>query len=101
MCHEPEKSLSYVRELLAGITSISREEFEFAKEKLYRGELFGRESGEAEADGIGFAGAIVRDDAYYEEFFTDLKKATYEEFLRAVSFLSKEPLTGYLLPQGT
>jgi len=89
-----------VRELLEELFSITREEFEFAKEKLRKGELFGRESGEAQADAIGYAVGIVEDEAYYTEFFNDLNGASYEEFLEKIEFLREEPLVGLLLPKG-
>ncbi len=96
-----DEALRELRELLSQVPSITKEEFEFAKSKLFKGELFGRESGEAEADAIGFAGAIVEDDGYYADFFKDLQEATYGEFIERVNFLTEEPTVGLLLPQAT
>jgi len=94
-----DESLKAVREVLEEALGADREDFEFAKSKLYKGELFGRESGEAEADAIGFAAAILGDEGYYGEFFEDLRRADYREFIRRIEFLREEPLTGLLLPQ--
>jgi len=88
-----------LREVAEEVFEISREEFEFAKAKLRKGELFGRESGEATADAVGYAVGIVGDEGYYGEFFEDLERAEYEEFLRKIEFLKEEPLVGLLLPQ--
>ncbi|RUM45934.1 MAG: insulinase family protein [Desulfurobacterium sp.] len=94
-----EESRKALKETLKEVLSIPREEFEFAKEKLYKGEMFARESGEAEADAIGYALTVMRDKDYYEKFFSDLKEASYEEFLKRVEFLKEEPLIGLLLPE--
>jgi predicted Zn-dependent peptidase len=93
-----EESRKALKDTLQEVLSISKEEFEFAKDKLYKGEMFARESGEAEADAIGYALTVMRDKDYYEKFFSDLKEASYEEFLKRVQFLQEEPLTGLLLP---
>ncbi|RKQ63884.1 putative Zn-dependent peptidase [Thermovibrio guaymasensis] len=93
-----DEALKELRELLTHVLSISNDEFEFAKSKLLKGELFGRESGEAEADAIGFASTVIEDEGYYTQFFEDLKSADYSEFLKRVEFLKEEPLVGLLLP---
>ncbi|TCK06313.1 M16 family metallopeptidase [Phorcysia thermohydrogeniphila] len=93
-----DESRKALKDTLQEVLSISKEEFEFAKEKLYKGEMFARESGEAEADAIGYALTVMRDKDYYEKFFSDLKEANYKEFLKRVQFLQEEPLTGLLLP---
>jgi predicted Zn-dependent peptidase len=94
-----EESKKALKETLQEVLSISQEEFEFAKAKLYKGEMFARESGEAEADAIGYALTVMKDKDYYEKFFSDLKQADYREFLRRVQFLKEEPLVGLLLPE--
>jgi len=94
-----EEARKAIREVIEEVFEVSRNEFEFAKAKLRKGELFGRESGEATADAIGYAVGIMGDEGYYEEFFEDLERAEYEEFLRRVEFLRKGPLVGLLLPQ--
>jgi len=88
-----------IREITDRVFKISREEFEFAKAKLRKGELFGRESGEATADAIGYAVGIMGDEGYYSQFFEDLERADYGEFLKRIEFLREEPLVGLLLPQ--
>jgi predicted Zn-dependent peptidase len=92
---ESEKA---VREVVEEVVSISEEEFEFAKAKLLKGEIFGRESGEAEADAIGYALTVMRDPDYYRKFFEDLKKANFKTFRERISFLLEEPLIGVLKP---
>lgn len=95
----PEEAVERIRELCSGVKQINREEFERAKRKLYRAELFGREVGEAEADSLGFALTVMEDIGYSTEFLKDLKKAQYEEFIEKMAFLEEEPLTGLLLPE--
>ncbi|MEO2083157.1 MAG: insulinase family protein, partial [Desulfurobacteriaceae bacterium] len=90
-----EKTLA----LMKSIEKIPREEFEIAKEKLIKNEIFSRESGEAEADIIGFALSVMNEVEYFSEYIEDLKKAKYEEFLKIISFLKEKPLIGYLIPQ--
>ncbi|WP_457681553.1 M16 family metallopeptidase [Thermovibrio sp.] len=94
-----EKGYERARELLKEVLDVKEEEFLFAKRKLYKGELFARESGEAQGDAAGFASVILRDEAYYTHFFSDLERATLEEFKEKVNFLLKEPVVGRLIPQ--
>jgi len=93
-----DEALKELKKLLAEVLSVSEEEFEFAKSKLFKEELFGRESGEAEAAAIGFASTVIEYEDYYFQFFNDLKAADYKEFLKRVEFLKEEPLIGLLLP---
>ncbi len=97
----PEKAVERIKELCFSIKDISREEFETAKRKLYRAELFGREVGEAEADSIGFALTVMEDIGYSIQFLKDLEEADFETFKKKVSFLREEPLLGLLLPETT
>ena len=78
------------------VVSISEEEFEFAKAKLLKGEIFGRESGESEADAIGYAMTVMRDPDYYRKFFEDLKNANFKTFREKIHFLLEEPIIGVL-----
>ncbi len=94
----PKEAVERIRELCSSIKEIPREEFETAKRKLYRAELFGREVGEAEADSIGFALTVMEDIGYSTQFLKDLEEADFETFKEKVSFLEEEPLVGLLLP---
>jgi len=91
-----EESQKAVKEVINKVLSIKEEEFEFAKAKLLKGEIFGRESGEAEADAMGYALTVVKDPDYYEKFFEDLKSTDFKTFKEKVSFLLEEPLLGVL-----
>ena len=94
-----ERTRKAVKEVIREVLQVSKEEFEFAKAKLRKGELFGRESGEATADAIGYAVGIMEDEGYYSKFFEDLDGAEYEQFLEKIKFLEQEPLVGLLLPE--
>ena len=97
---KPDRAVEEVKRLLREkVLSISRKEFCFARDKLYKGELFARESGEVEADSMGYALAVMEDEGYFASYFSDLKEADYETFLRRVSFLQEEPVVGFLLPE--
>ncbi|ADY73123.1 processing peptidase [Desulfurobacterium thermolithotrophum DSM 11699] len=91
-----EESKKAVKKLVEKIVSVSEDEFEFAKAKLFKGEIFGRESGEAEADAIGYALTVMRDADYYNKFFEDLKNVDFKTFKEKISFLLEEPLIGIL-----
>ncbi len=99
MTETVEKAVEKTLALMRSIEEIPREEFEIAKEKLIKNEIFSRESGEAEADAIGFALSVMDEVEYFSEYIEDLKNAKYEEFLKIVSFLKEKPLIGYLIPQ--
>ncbi len=94
-----EEAEREVYETLKKCLKVEEEEFELAKLKLLRGELFLRESGEGEADAIGFSATVLGKPYSHERYAEAVKRATKEEFLKKVSFLKKEPLTGVLLPQ--
>jgi len=94
---KPERAITEIKELLRKVLELKEEEFEVAKRKLYRTELFGRESGEA--DSLGFAVTVMEDIGYSAEFLKDLQEAQFPEFLKAVEFLKEEPLIGLLLPE--
>jgi len=96
---KPEETVEAILKLCRELPQIGREEFEVAKRKLYRVELFGREEGEAEADSLGFAVTVMDDIGYSTEFLKDLKEASLSNFCRAVEFLKEEPLVGFLLPE--
>ncbi len=91
---ETEKAL---KALIKRVLAISEEEFEFAKSKLFKAEMFSRESGETEADLMGYALSVIRDKGYYSNFFNDLKRADYRTFKERISFLEEQPLVGYLV----
>ncbi len=93
-----EEAVKAVKELCGKVLEVDQEEFETAKRKLYRTELFGREVGEAEADSLGFAVAVMDDIGYSTEFLRDLETADIHSFKKFVEFLLKEPLIGILLP---
>ncbi len=95
----PKEAVERILELCRELPKLLEKEFEVAKRKLYRSELFGRESGEAEADSLGFAVTVMEDIGYSTEFLEDLKKARISEFLKAIEFLKEEPLVGLLLPE--
>ena len=98
---KPEEAAEKILKLCRELPSIAEKEFEVAKRKLYRTELFGREVGEAEADSLGFASTVMEDIGYSTKFLEDLKKAELPQFLKAVEFLKEEPLFGLLLPETT
>ncbi len=91
---EAERAL---RTLIDKVLSLPEEEFEFAKSKLLKAEMFSRESGETEADLMGYAVSVIRDENYYSSFFDDLRKADYRTFKDKISFLEEQPLIGYLV----
>ena len=94
-----EEAQKKVYETLEKCLNVDEEEFELAKLKLLRGELFLRESGEGEADAIGFSATVLGETYSPKSYAEAVKRATKEEFLKTVSFLKEEPLTGVLLPQ--
>lgn len=94
---KPEVAVREMKELCRNVLDVKEEEFEIAKRKLYRAEVFGRESGEA--DSLGFAVTVMEDIGYSTEFLKDLQEAKFSEFLKAVEFLKEEPLIGLLLPE--
>jgi len=96
---KPEEAAEEILKLCRELSQIAEKEFEVAKRKLYRTELFGREVGEAEADSLGFASTVMEDIGYSTEFLEDLKKAQLPQFLKAIEFLKEEPLLGLLLPE--
>ncbi len=93
-----ESCLKEIRKSIEEVLSITEEEFEFAKRKLLKNEIFSRESGETEADNIGYAWAIIEDEDYYLKYIEDIKKAEFKTFLKKISFLSESPTVGILLP---
>jgi predicted Zn-dependent peptidase len=97
--HKVEEAREELLKSLQEALNPTEEEFLFAKEKLRKGELFGRESGEAEAEALGFALTVTEDEGYFTEFFEDLERATLKEFKEWVAGLKEEFLTGTLLPQ--
>jgi len=85
-----ERALTEIERLLRELPERVREEdFELARAKLYKGEVFGRESAEAQGEALGFALTVPKDRAYYEEFFSDLRSATFKEFKERLAFLSE------------
>ncbi len=94
-----EKTQREVFRVIEECLKVKEEEFELAKLKLLKGELFFREAGEAEADWIGFSATILGKTYSYEERAEMIRKARYEEFLKKISFLKREPLVGVLLPE--
>ena len=96
----PERAVEELKKLLKNLVErVSESEFQLAKEKLKKGELFGRESGEAEADAIGYAVTVLGDPGYFTDFFKDLEAADINTFREKISFLTEEPLIGLLTPQ--
>jgi hypothetical protein len=83
--------------LVERVADTSKEEFELARDKLYRAEVFARESGSVEADAVGYAVAVMDDLEYFTGYLDRLKSADYGEFLRALSFMEEEPVTGLLI----
>ena len=82
--------------ILESIREITEEDFELAKKKLLKSELFARESVQAEADSAGFAMTVPEDLDYHLKILDDIKSASFQEFKKVVSFLRKEPLVGIL-----
>jgi len=89
--------LKELKALVERVADTSKEEFELARDKLYRAEVFARESGSVEADAVGYAVAVMDDLEYFTGYLDRLKSADYGEFLRALSFMEEEPVTGLLI----
>ncbi|SMP03696.1 Predicted Zn-dependent peptidase [Desulfurobacterium pacificum] len=98
MTDNVELCLEELKKVIEEILSISEEDFEFARKKLLKNELFSRESGETEADNIGYAVSIIEDESYYLEYITDIKQASFTKFKEKVKFLMEPYLIGFLLP---
>ena len=96
---KPEEAIREIRELCRNVVEVDEEEFEVARKKLYRTELFGREVGEAEADSIGFALTVMEDIGYSTEFLKDLERVKLDQFREKLRFLKEELLVGILLPE--
>ena len=92
----PKECLEEIKNLFKRIPSISKEEFETAKEKLLKATVFLRESGEEEADGLGYALGVMENLRYYTNYEEEIKRADYEVFKEKAKFLLREPLVGVL-----
>jgi len=94
-----DRLLKELKAILKEVQSIDEDEFNFAKEKLYKSEVFDRESVESEAESIGFSLSVYKDINYYNNYFDNLSRFSFNDFIKDINFLKQEPLVVRLLPK--
>ncbi len=94
-----DRLLEELEILLSEVQSITEDEFNFAKEKLYKAEIFDRESVASEAESIGYSLSVYKDVNYYKGYFKNLARFTFNDFLKSIEFLKQKPLVVKLLPE--
>ncbi len=87
-----------LKKVLESAINVERDEFEFAREKLMKSEIFERESVESEAESIGFSLSVYRDINLYRDYFKRLSELSFEEFRQKAAFLKRKPVKVKLLP---